>query len=253
MIKRIRKELVAAIIMAFALSALAVYMNQPTQTSNFSLTKGSGSQADTSLALRSQSGLGSSSNVQQTVRENIRGELRKDTFETVISGLRNLTSLWGGIVPYLSMVYESESWSGTMTCSVPTENVADFTFGVRKLINDNGKVTYITVSVIETIVNQTGLAENQFSDVSIGLTEPAGGGSPVLSQVGLVVPWLVNGLVLVAQGLIIGVPLCFVSLGIVIMVDRAIIPTWKKQFKSRSLRKATSGAQREIGVQSSEN
>jgi hypothetical protein len=246
MIRKIRKELVAAIIMAFALSALAAYMNQPVQRADFD------AQLRSSQMLESQQ-QSISSNVQQTIKENIRGELRKDTFETVVSGLRNLTSLWGGIVPYLSMVYESESWSGTMTCSVPTENVADFTFGVRKLINDNGKVTYITISVTETIVNQTGLAENQFSDVSIGLTEPAGGGSPVLSQVGLVVPWLVNGLVLVAQGLIIGVPLCFVSLGIVIMVDRAIIPTWKKQFKSKDVRKTALSAHGKTGVQSGEN
>jgi len=244
MIKKIRKELVAAIIMAFALSALAVYVSRPTQTGSLYVpTRGSASQADTLQALRSEWGLGSSSNVQQTIKENIRGELRKDTFETVVSGLRNLTSLYGGIVPYLSMVYESESWSGAMTCSVPTENVADFTFGARKLINENGKVTYITVSVTETIVNQTGLAGNQFSDVSIGLTESAGGASPVLSQIGLVVPWLVNGLVWVAQGLIIGVPLCFVSLGIIIMVDRAIIPAWKKLFKGRNLRKTASAVQ----------
>jgi hypothetical protein len=244
MIKKIRKELVAAIIMAFALSALAVYVSRPTQTGSLYVpTRGSASQADTLQALRSEWGLGSSSNVQQTIKENIRGELRKDTFETVVSGLRNLTSLYSGIVPYLSMVYESESWSGAMTCSVPTENVADFTFGARKLINENGKVTYITVSVTETIVNQTGLAENQFSDVSIGLTESAGGASPVLSQIGLVVPWLVNGLVWVAQGLIIGVPLCFVSLGIIIMVDRAIIPAWKRQFRGRNLRKTASAVQ----------
>lgn len=253
MIRKIRKELVAAIIMAFALSGLAVYMNQPTQTRNFSVqTKSSGSQAESLQSLQSQWGL-SSGRVQETVTENIRGELRRDTFEPVVGGLKNLTFHYGGLVPTLNMVYGNEYWSGSMSCRVPTDNVTDFTFGVRKLISDNGKVTYIAVSVTETIVNQTTLAENQFSDISVDLTESAGGISPVLSQIGLVVPWLVNGLVLVAQGLIIGVPLCFVSLGIVIMVDRAIIPTWKKQFNSKDVRKTALSAHGKTGVQSGEN
>ena len=242
MIKIIRKELVAAIIMAFALSALAVYINQPTQTETLFVNTRSSASSQSLQNLQSQWGL-SSGTIQETVTENIRGELRGDTFELVVGGLKNLTFHYGGLVPALSMVYGNEHWSSSMSCRVPTDNVTDFTFGVRKLISDNGKVTYISVSVTETIVNQTALAENQFSDVSIGLTESSEGASPVLSQIGLVVPWLVNGLVWVAQGLIIGVPLCFVSLGIIIMVDRAIIPACKKLFKGRNLRKTASAVQ----------
>jgi hypothetical protein len=33
------------------------------------------------------------------------------------------------------------------------------------------------------------------------------------------------------------VPLCFASLGVVVLVDRGIIPVWKKQFRNRSMAK----------------
>ena len=240
--RKVRLELTVAIIIASALSALAAYMNQPTQTTELFVATRGLSSGDQAASLRSLYGLGSTSTVQETIKENIRGELKKDTFETVVGGLKNLTFLYGGLVPYLSMAYENDVWSGSMTCSVPTDNVTEFTFSVRHLINDNGKVTYISETVTETIVNQTALAQNQFSDVTIGLTEPAQGGSPVLTQIGLVVPWLATGLVWVAQGLIIGVPLCFVSLAIVMLADRAIIPAWKKQLKNKGLRKTASSA-----------
>jgi hypothetical protein len=248
--KKIRLELTVAIIIASALSALAVYMNQPTQTTEiFVNTRGMASSGE-AASLRSLYGLGSTSTVQETISENIRGELRKDTFETVVEGLKNLTFVYGGLVPYLTMAYENDAWSGSMTCSVPTDNVTEFTFGARHLINDNGKVTYISQTVTETIVNQTALAQNQFSDVTIGLTEPAQGGSPVLAEIGLVMPWLTTGLVWIAQGLIIGVPLCFVSLAIVMLADRAIIPAWKKQLKNKDLRRPTSSTRGQTGVQS---
>jgi len=42
---------------------------------------------------------------------------------------------------------------------------------------------------------------------------------------------LTTALVWIAEGLIIGMPLCFASLGIVILVNRGIIPLWKNTLK----------------------
>jgi hypothetical protein len=36
----------------------------------------------------------------------------------------------------------------------------------------------------------------------------------------------------IAQGLIFGLPLCFVSLGIVLLFNRGIIPLWKNLLKT---------------------
>ena len=69
------------------------------------------------------------------------------------------------------------------------------------------------------------------------LYEQAGGASPLVDQVGGIVPVLTTGLVWIAEGLIVGVPLCFASLGVVVLVDRGIIPVWKKQFRNRNMAK----------------
>jgi len=117
--------------------------------------------------------------------------------------------------------------------------VTTFTFEVRKLINDHGKVTHISIDVSETEVNETQTAEMPVSVVSMYVYERAGGSSPFADQLGGVVPLLTTSLVWIAEGLIVGVPLCFASLGVVVLVDRGIIPVWKKQFRNRSAGKGT--------------
>jgi hypothetical protein len=234
--RKMKIELVAAIIMTVALSSFTAYVNRP-QESSWESFSGESAEARSAHreALQSTWGLGVSE-VQQVITENVQGELRKGTFETVIKGLKNVTSSYEGRIPYLKMLYENEIWTGTLNCKIPTANVDSFTFDARRLIDKHGKVTHISISVTETIVNETQYTEEPLSDVSINLHENAGGTDlSFLSQVGAVVPWLVTSLVWVVQGLIIGLPLCFVSLGIVMIVNRGIIPIWKKQFKSKSL------------------
>jgi hypothetical protein len=227
-------ELALAIVMAIMLSALTVYVNQPRPPER---TGGSfGSFSGAALSGRTPS---TTTEVQQVVRENIEGELAKGSFETVVKTLKNLTYGYGGIIPNLNMIYENELWTGTLNCKIPTENVASFTFDVRQFISANGKVTHISVSITETVVNQTGLLEKPLSEVSIGLKESADGGgeTPIMSQMKTVVSWLFTGLAWIAQGLIIGVPLCFVSLGIVVLADRGIIPAWRKMLKGKNTSK----------------
>jgi hypothetical protein len=227
-------ELALAIVMAIMLSALTVYVNQPRPPER---TGGSfGSFSGAALSGRTSS---TTTEVQQVVRENIEGELAKGSFETVVKTLKNLTYGYGGIIPNLNMIYENELWTGTLNCKIPTENVTLFTFDVRQFISANGKVTHISVSITETVVNQTGLFEKPLSEVSIGLKESADGGgeTPIMSQMKTVVSWLFTGLAWIAQGLIIGVPLCFVSLGIIVLADRGIIPAWRKMLKGKNTSK----------------
>ena len=228
-------ELALAIVMAIIFSALTVYVNQPRPQERFSSAARLNSLSNAAQSER----LPSSTEVQQTVRENIEGELAKGSFETVVKTLKNLTYGYGGIIPNLNMIYENELWTGTLNCKIPTENVASFTFDVRQFISANGKVTHISVTITETIVNQTGLLEKPLSEVSIGLKESADGGgeTPIMSQMKTVVSWLFTGLAWIAQGLIIGVPLCFVSLGIVVLADRGIIPAWRKMLKGKNTSK----------------
>jgi hypothetical protein len=234
--KKIKIELVFAIIMAVVISALAIYANLPKQADNLSISqRGLSPQTLTSNNPQGSNGAG----IQQSVSENIQGEMRTGSFESTVEGLKTLTFDFGGIIPYLSMSYDGGLWSGTLDCNVPTENVTSFTFTVRQLISVNGTVTHIAITTTEAIMNQTIPAEQQFSSVSIGLREVSGGASPAMDQLGAAVPWLVTGLVWVGEGLIVGVPLCFVSLGIVVLLDRGIVPAWKKELKGRSMEKTT--------------
>jgi len=167
----------------------------------------------------------------QIITENIQGEVRKGEFETTVEGLKNITVVYAGRIPNLHMTYDNELWSGTLKCKLPTDNVTWFTFEVRKLVNDHGKVTHVLIDVNEVEVNQTETPETPLSDVSIYLQEYVEGSSPFMDQLGAIVPLLTTGLLWIAEALIVGVPLCFACLGVVLIVKRGIVPVWKKQFR----------------------
>ena len=86
----------------------------------------------------------------------------------------------------------------------------------------------------EVEVNQTQTPEIPLSDISIYLQEYAEGASPFMNQLGAVVPLLTTGLLWIAEGLIVAVPLCFACLGVVLIVSRGILPVWKRQFRNKT-------------------
>jgi len=233
--RRAKMELALAIVVTIAISSLAVYVNLPRQTDmtwaySASLASAGSPQGRMSI----QAG---TTNVQQIITEDIRGELKKGSFETVVLSVRGLVSSYHGRVPFMTMSYDNDLWSGVLDCKIPTDNVTQFTFDVRQVIGDHGKVTHIGITITEVEVNQTGQAEEQLSKISMNLREVSSEQSPLVNQIGSVVPWLITGLVWIAGGLIIGLPLCFVSLGIVLLVSRGIIPAWKKQLKGKTPKK----------------
>ena len=227
-IRRIERELVLAVILSIILVASIGFINLRNR-----------SQEDQYFLQIQPYKKGSlvemqSTSTEQIIRENIIGELQKGSFETVVRELKNLTSIHGGRMPRLQMFYENEVWKGELACKIPTDNVTSYTFDVRALISSHGKVTYISISVTEIEVNATAQQQETMSDVSISLKEIAEGGQfPLISQLRAVIPWLTTSLIWIAQGLIITVPLSFVLLAIIIMIEKGIIPLWKKQIKSK--------------------
>jgi len=165
------------------------------------------------------------------ISETIEGELNRGTFENVVNRLEILTEEKYGYVKSLRMTYQDQVWSGLMICKVPPTNVTFFTFGARAIIEANGTVTYINISVEDINATQQS-QENTYSTINLNLKEikPENGAgigvslAPVLSI-------LTTSFLWIAQGLIIGIPLCFASLGIVILVNRVIIPLWKNTLK----------------------
>ena len=165
------------------------------------------------------------------ITETIVGELQRGTFENVVNRLEILTEEKEGYVKTLRMTYQDQVWTGLMICKLPPTNVTSFTFGAREIIEANGTVTYISISIEDAVATQQN-QEDPYSTINLNLEEikPEKGAdigvllAPVLSVLTTSFSWI-------AQGLIIGVPLCFASLGIAVLVNRGIIPLWKNTLK----------------------
>ena len=221
-----RKEIIAAVILSIAIAFSVVYVG----------TKKGMQYAENTSSLKSLWGLSGSTmldNTQQSyklVSETIEGELERGVFEYVVNKLEILTEEMDGYVKSLRMTYQEEAWTGFMICKVPPSNVTSFTFSARAIIDENGTVTYINISIEHVEEPQEG--QEAYSTISFNLREvkPSEGIAigasltPVLSILTTSLWWIV-------QGLVIGVPLCFASLGMVILVSRGIIPLWKNALK----------------------
>lgn len=162
---------------------------------------------------------------------NIRGTLRNGTFETVVPFIESLTIEKGGFLVTEHMAFE-DLWSGEIVSKLPPVNARAFAIEARKKISENGRVAFININIREFTTNQNTTNSEYYSTIKTFLREEFEEGKetpePII-QLMYVFPILVTGLVWVAGGLIVGVPLCFISLGIVMLVKRVIIPLWKKE------------------------
>jgi len=165
------------------------------------------------------------------IRETIEGELKKGTFESVVSQLEELTDQKEGFVSSLYITYRDELWNGEMVSQIPQKNTTSFVFETRNLIDKSGKVISITMSITD-ITGKYAKEEVPYATIRMALKETTGLEPPEpIVQVLSILPLLTTCLVWIAEGLIVGVPLCFVSLGVVLLVNRGILPVWKKQLR----------------------
>lgn len=168
----------------------------------------------------------------KVITETIEGKLNRGAFEEVIGELETLTEMMEGYAKSLRMTYRDRFWSGTMICKVPPKNVTSFTFNARAIIEENGTVTYINISIEK--INASGQnPEGEYSTINFYLQEvkPESGENQIITSIASALPILTTSLVWIANGLVVGVPLCFTFLGIVILVNRGIIPLWKNTIK----------------------
>lgn len=167
----------------------------------------------------------------QVITETIEGELERGAFEAVVNHLVILAESNGGYVKSLRMTYVDGFWSGQMTCKLPPENVMNFTFKAREIIDENGTVTYINIS-IEEIESQQQTQEPTYSTIYVNLKEKKPQSeNGIAASMTPVVEILSRGLLLIAQGVVIGLPICFASLGVVLLVSRGLLPIWKSLLK----------------------
>ena len=221
-----RKEILAAVILSIAIAFSVVYVG----------TKKGMQYAENTSSLKSLWGLSGSTMLDNTqqgyklISETIEGELERGAFEYVVNKLEILTEEMDGYVKSLRMTYQEEAWTGFMICKVPPSNVTSFTFSARAIIDENGTVTYINISIEHVEEPQEG--QEAYSTISFNLREvKPSEGIAIGASLTPVLSILTTSLWWIFQGLVIGVPLCFASLGMVILVSRGIIPLWKNTLK----------------------
>jgi len=223
-----RKEIIAAVILSIAIAFSVVYVG----------TKKGMQYAENTSSLKSLWGLSGSTMLDNTqqgyklISETIEGELERGAFEYVVNKLEILTEEMDGYVKSLRMTYQEEAWTGFMICKVPPSNVTSFTFSARAIIDENGTVTYINISIEHVEEPQEG--QEAYSTISFNLREvKPSEGIAIGASLTPVLSILTTSLWWIFQGLVIGVPLCFASLGMVILVSRGIIPLWKNTLKKQ--------------------
>jgi len=225
-----KKEASLAVLLSVVVIILAVYSNVKTAEENYS-----GRTIVTDETYPQNYGSLSTEGSQQhskVISETIEGELEKGTFEQVIGDLEALTDYMEGYVKSLHMTYRDRIWSGIMICKMPPTNVTSFTFNARAIIEANGTVTYINISIEDRDASQQN-QESTYSTINLYLKEiePQNRKNQIIASIASGLPILTTTLVWITEGLIIGIPLSFASLGIVILFNRGIIPLWKNTLK----------------------
>lgn len=220
-------EIGVAVALAVTIVVLSIFSNVTPQRNNLNYL----GQPKNSLA--SLSGLTQSSQERvQIMDADIQGKLKNGTFETVIPAIEASTREKGGFIVTEDLIFKDGLWSGTIVSKLPPANASAFTIAVRQKIDENGRVVLIQISIRELTPSQNATDDEYYSTIETFLSEEFEEGketpSPVI-QLMSVLPILIIGLVWVAEGLIVGVPLCFASLGVVMLIKRVIIPLWKKE------------------------
>ena len=224
-----KKEIGSALVLTVFVATLAAYMNVYVgeRTGHYGAT------LPQSLdSLKELYGLSSGADERvKEMNEWIQAELEKGAFKSVVTQLEALTEENGGFVSSEYLTYGDGLWSGEMVSKIPQKNMSLFVFETESIISANGTVIAITVS-IKDVTGKYTEEEGSYATVTIALDEVAGAKPPEpFVQVWSVVPLLVTGLIWITEGLILGVPLCFVSLGVVLLVKRGIIPVWERQLR----------------------
>jgi len=165
------------------------------------------------------------------IRQWINAELTKGKFKEVVRGIEAFTEEQGGYVYSEDLTYADEVWNGELVSRVPQDNATDFIFNVEELLNNNGKVISITTS-IRDITGTIGTSEQKpHATIRVTLAETSGKiviGLPIIEGIA---PFLSTFFTWVAAGVIIGLPAYFTVLGIVLLIDRALVPIANKLFK----------------------
>jgi hypothetical protein len=226
-----RREILAAVVLGLALILVAYYFSMVDETA-YKPFYGEGNLSGWDLFAKSLGSYAQGSQQRyQIITETIEGELERGAFENVVDSITVLVDHKGGYVKSLHMTYVDGAWSGQLICKLPPENVTTFTFRVREIIDANGTVTYINISVEEMEAQQQSQEAN-YSTIYINLKErKPQNRNEIPAPIASVINILSKGLLLVAQGVMVGVPMYLASLSVVLLINRGLLPIWRSLLK----------------------
>lgn len=225
--KALKKEIGVAIALGSTIAILSFFWNAP-QGDYFEGRWALPSEYD---HIRPEQSAAETQKPVQIMDADIQGELRNGTFEVVIPFVEMLTREKGGLITTEHMTFKDGLWTGEVISQLPPANASAFVMEIRQEIDRNGRVVIIDIDIREFPSSLNIIDDEQYSTISTFLwekLEEIETPGPI-TQIMSAMPVLVTGLVWIAQGVIVGMPLCFVSLGVVMMVKRTIIPLWRKE------------------------
>jgi hypothetical protein len=223
-----RKEILAAVMLGLTL-ILVVYFSSIVNKTAYKPFRGESSLlSEWGLSAKSLGSYAQESQQHyQVITETIEGELERGAFESVVNSIVVLADHKGGYVKSLRMTYVDGAWNGQLICKLPPENVTTFAFMVREIIDANGTVTYINISV-EEVEAQQQPQETNYSTIYINLKEKKPqSGNEIPAPLASAIEILSKGLLLIAQGVMVGVPVCLASLGVMLLINRGLLPLWR--------------------------
>jgi len=195
-------------------------------------------------ALREQYGLGGSPQTPivaderiKDIKQWIKGELRKGTFEEVVLGIEDETDALGGYVESEDVTFTDDIWSGEIVVKIPQNNSLSFVFKVRSLISENGKVVSIVTNIKDITPTDGTAVQKPLAQIRTTLKEMSD--KPwQLTLPTIELPFLAGVLTVLSAfftwviiGIVIGIPAYFTMLGIVLLIDRALKPVANKLLK----------------------
>jgi hypothetical protein len=239
-----KREFLVALVFCAALISAAVYVNtlRPSEYYGGLTVQPQGLSAE---ELKQQWGLsGPTTQTSPTeservkdIRQWIRGELKNGTFEEVVMSIEDETESLGGYVDSEDVTFTEDLWSGEIVSKIPQNNSLRFVFKARSLISANGKVVSITTNIRDVtppsdVTIEKPLATIRFTLIEV-LEKPSQPGFPSIEFPFLasIVPYLGTFFAWVITGIVFGLPAYFTILGIVVFINRALLPLASKLFK----------------------
>lgn len=237
MIKPKKAELIAALIACLVLVGASIYVNMPKTSPEYYGTllqplglKG----AESTSPIFPSTETGSSQDARiKDIRHWIKGELTKGRFEQVLLAIEEKTDEYGGYVYSEDMTYADDLWTGEVVSRIPQNKSTVFVFQVRQVISENGRVVSISTS-IRDITGTVGTSEEKpHATIRVTLAEISDTPSNGIPIIGGIIPYLNTFFTWVVTGVIIGLPTYFTLLGVVLLIDRALIPIANRLFRGR--------------------